>query len=307
MKKPEKLYTLHGEVTPTDRRVLLYSFNGFLDAGGACRLAVDTIIENLEHRLIATFDADELLDFRARRPRMMYSIDHFVSAEIPTVTLHEVIDAEGQPFLLLAGPEPDFQWGSFIAAVHQLVDEFDVALSVALSAIPWPAPHTRPVGVTVHGSEPELLRLHESPLGDIEVPGHVGGMIELQLAESGHPSMGVSVHIPHYLVQFEYPRAAMKVIATAAEVSGLVIPFEELEPAALTAEAEIASQLEGNDEFISVVSALEQQYDQAAAAHAQGISSLAPGGNIPTGEEIAASVEQFLAQMDADQEESKDD
>ena len=307
MRKPEKLYTVHEELTPCEHRVLLYSFNGFLDAGGACRLAVDTMVENLETRLIATFDADELLDFRARRPRMIYSVDHFVSAEIPTVTLHEVIDAEGTPFLLLAGPEPDFQWGSFVTAVHQIVDVLNVDLSIALSAIPWPAPHTRPVGVTVHGTERELLVMHESPLGEIEVPGHVGGMIELTLGEAGHASMGVSVHIPHYLVQFEYPRAAMKVIATAAEISNLVIPFEQLEPAALTAEAEITSQLEGNDEFISVVSALEEQYDQAVAAHAQGISSLAPGGNIPTGDEIAASVEQFLAQMDAEQEETKDD
>lgn len=235
---------------------------------------------------------------------MSYATDHFVSVDVPTVSLHELIDAEGVPFLLLAGPEPDFQWGRFLAAVHTLVDHFEVELAVGMSAIPWPAPHTRPTGVTVHGSERELLASYPSPLGEIEVPGSVGSMLELSLGEQGIASMGVSVHVPHYLVQFEYPRAAMKVIATTAEVAGLLIPFEDLEPAALTAEAEIASQLDGNDEFESVVSALEDQYDQQQA---QDVASLAPGGAIPTGEEIAASVEQFLAEMNAAEDEGKGD
>ncbi len=302
MTRPEKLYTLHADVTPTDRRVLLYSFNGFLDAGGACRIAVDAMTTKLEHRLIATFDSDELIDFRARRPRMTYATDHFVNVDVPTVSLHEITDAEGAPFLLLAGPEPDFQWGRFLAAVHSLVELFEISLSVGMSAIPWPAPHTRPTGVTVHGSERELLASYPSPLGEIEVPGSVGSMLELSLAEAGRASMGVSVHVPHYLVQFDYPRAAMKVIATTAEVAGLVIPFEDLEPSALTAEAEIAAQLEGNDEFGSVVEALEEQFDQQQA---QDVASLAPGGAIPTGEEIAASVEQFLAEMNAAEDEGK--
>ena len=297
MKRPEQLYTVLADVTPTDRRVLLHSFNGFLDAGAASRLAVDSMIANLDHRLIASFDSDELIDFRARRPKMTYSVDHFVSVEVPTVTLHELIDDQGQPFLLLAGPEPDFQWGLFLAAVHELVERFDVALTVGFGAIPWPAPHTRPIGVTVHGNDPSLLTGYVSPLGEIEVPGSVGSMIELSLAEAGHASMGVSVHVPHYLVQFEYPRAAMKVIATSAEVADLVIPFEALEPSALTAEAEIASQLDGNEEFGSVVGALETQYDE--------MTQLA--NEMPSGDEIAASVEQFLAEMNAANDEGKDE
>jgi hypothetical protein len=50
------------------------------------------------------------------------------------------------------------------------------------------------------------------------------------------------------------------------------------------------------------VHALEQQYDQLAAlrgtaAPVSGGSDLAPGGQVPTGDEIAAQVEQFLADM----------
>ena len=70
----------------------------------------------------------------------------------------------------------------------------------------------------------------------------------------------------------------------------------------VTVLAEVAQQLEGNDEFATVVSALEQQYDQLAALRgtvtpASTGSDLAPGGHVPSGDEIAAQVEQFLADM----------
>lgn len=305
MREPDSLYTIHSDVSPSERRVLVYSFNGFLDAGNACRITVDALTSTLEHRLIATFDTDEILDYRARRPRMTYSNDHFVAVDVPTITLHEVVDEQGTSFLLLAGPEPDFQWGRFIAAVHELVDRFDVDLTVGLSAVPWPIPHTRPSGVTVHGSEPELLVGFTSPLGDIEVPGHVTGMLELHLGEVGHPSLGISVHVPHYLVQFDFPRASVKLINTLNGITGLSLSSAHLEPAALAAEAEVSAQMEGNDEFITVVATLEQQYDAASDVPASPLSTLAPGGEIPTGDEIAASVERFLAEMDKGEDETR--
>jgi len=309
MRAPEELVTLHRQVHFDERPVLLHAFTGFVDAGSGVRVAAKQILETCPHQLIATFDSDELLDYRARRPRMTYVVDHFAAVEMPEVNLHEVTDAAGRRFLLLSGPEPDYQWLRFLAAVDGLVDALDVRLAVGLSAIPWPIPHTRALGVTVHGSEPSLVAGHVSVIGEIEVPGHVGAMLELHLGQRGVPSMGVTAQVPHYLVQFEYPRAAMTLLAGVGAATGLTLPTAELEPVARRAEQEVAEQLEGNEEFAGVVAALEQQYDQLA-----GISQGPEGGladlaesQMPTGDEIAAQVEQFLSSLDSPEDEDKQD
>jgi hypothetical protein len=300
MRSPDDLFTVHQEVRFEEPPILLYAFSGFVDAGGGVRLAAEYLLENCQRSLIASFDADELLDYRARRPKMTYVVDHFASVEVLQIVLHEVTDATGQRFLLLTGPEPDYQWLRFLAAVDRIVELFGVRLAIGMTAIPWPIPHTRPLGVTVHGSESELVAGHVSVLGEIEVPGHVAAMLELHLGQRGTPSMGITAQVPHYLVQFEFPRAAATLLAAVSNATGLVFDLGQLEPAVTRADAEVTSQLEGNEEFAGVVAALEQQYDQMAAmteGAAAGLSDMADERML-TGEEIAAQVEQFLSSLD---------
>ncbi|MFM7146379.1 MAG: PAC2 family protein, partial [Actinomycetales bacterium] len=242
----------------------MHAFTGFVDAGGGVRIATEHLLSTLDHHLLATFDVDEVLDYRARRPRMSFVMDHFESVDIPQLAVHEFRDLTGQTFLLLAGPEPDYQWQRFLAAVTSLAKRWQVRRAIGLSAIPWPTPHTRPIGLAIHGSEPSLLMGAAPVVGEIEVPGHVGAMLELHLGQQGIPSMGLTAQVPHYLVQFEYPRAAQALIDGLARAGELSIGSGGLIPAAARADGEVAEQLSGNDEFATVLAALEQQYDQLA-------------------------------------------
>ena len=47
-----------------------------------------------------------------------------------------------------------------MAAVDGLVDRYDVRLAVGLSAIPWPIPHTRPLGMVGLGVMGRSLALN---------------------------------------------------------------------------------------------------------------------------------------------------
>ena len=303
------MYVLHHEPEFDTPPVLVHAFTGFVDAGSGTRLVGEHLLEALDHTLVATFNVDDTLDYRARRPRMKYSVDRFVSVDIPQITLHEVTDLSGQRFLLLLGPEPDYRWQAFIGAVEEICQRFHARLAVGLSSIPWPAPHTRPMGVTVHGSDPKLVEGYTSLVGEIEVPGHVGAMLELQLGQQGTPSMGITAHVPHYLVQFDYPRAAQTLVESLGKIAGLRLPIAELLPAVANAEREVANQLDGNDEFSTVVAALEQQYDQLAGQQfgnpSSSLGDLMPEGGMPSGDEIAAQVEQFLAGLGDDGEQPK--
>ena len=282
--------------------IMVHAFSGFVDAGAGVRQAAASIKQSCQTTVVASFDVDELLDFRARRPRMTFSGDHFSSVDTPAITVSRVIDDSGQAFLLLDGPEPDYQWNRFLAAVDLVVDAFEVTSAVGLSAIPWPAPHTRPIG-----DDPELIAGRSAVLGDIEVPGHMGALLEYHLGQRGLSSIGVTAQVPHYLVQFDFPRCAMVLVEGLTDVTGLSLSGVGLEEGAQKAESEVADQLSGNEEFAAVVSALEAQYDQMSEARsALTKPSSAPQGEVPSGDEIAAQVEEFLAGLgDDSQKEDK--
>ncbi|MDP4014137.1 MAG: PAC2 family protein [Candidatus Nanopelagicales bacterium] len=280
------------------RRVLVHSFSGFMDAGSAAKIAVDHLAKSCETRLIGEFDSDAIIDYRARRPRMTFEVNKFTGVEWPTIRLHEVSDDRGARFLLLSGPEPDYRWQAFTDTVLELVEELNVDLTVGLIGIPWPAPHTRPVGVSVHATDPDLIRGHPSPLGSLEIPGHVAGLLELRLGEAGCDAMGLAVQVPHYLVQFDYPRAAIALLRGLAGAAGLSLSTDGLEEAASTAEQEIERQTQGSEEFAPLLSTLESQYDAATKGEVTAAGEIA-GVPLLDAEQIGAQVERFLAEMDS--------
>lgn len=304
MRSPKKLISYQRDIETISRPslpTLVHAFQGFVDAGAGVRLAAAHLRETCSTELIATFDSDELIDYRARRPRMTFASDHFTGVDNPSLALTRVTDESGRDFFLLEGPEPDYQWNRFLAAVDLVVDQFQLTHAVGLSAIPWPSPHTRPIGITVHGNDSTLIAGRSAVLGDIEVPGHMGALLELHLGQRGLSSVGVTAQVPHYLVQFEYPRCAMALIGGLMDVTGLDLSAVGLESQAVKADGEVTDQLSGNEEFAAVVSALELQYDQMLAARsALTKPSSAPQGVVPSGEEIAAQVEEFLAGLETE-------
>lgn len=297
MRDARDMYELVGDVE-APAPVLLHSLSGFLDAGQAGRLAVAHLLASLDHRVVATFDLDDLFDYRARRPRMTFLADHFATVELPELELVAVRDVDGVEFLLLHGAEPDHAWARLTEAVRTLVDHFGVRLTVGMHAIPWPAPHTRPVGVTAHATDSALVAGYAPWVGELEVPGHLAGMVELHLGDTGHQAMGFAAHVPHYLVGAEFPTASLTLLEHVARASGLVFPLGELAATADRVRAEIDAQISSNPDNVGAVQTLEAQYDAVMSSRA--LDGVAPGGDeqLPTGDEIAAQVERFLADMD---------
>ena len=299
MLDPEELYTLSGDQpAPHDlgRPVLLHALGGFIDAGAAGRLASEHLLENLKHETLATFDVDTLYDYRARRPPMTFVEDHWEDYEAPELVLRKVSDDAGKPFLMLTGPEPDVQWERFTAAVVQLVDRYDVALTVGVHAIPMAVPHTRPAGMTAHGTRKELVAGNPSWVGRVQVPGNIAGLLELRLGELGRDAAGFAVHVPHYLAQTEYPDAAATLIDAVAGLTELSLPTRGLLEAGRATRAAIEEQVSGQPEVAAVVTALEQQYDAFVAARGNELPLADSGTELPSADELGAELERFLAE-----------
>lgn len=295
MLDPRDLYELGGDVGGLGRPVLVQALDGFVDAGGARRIARDHLLGlSATAEVVARFDVDQLHDYRARRPPMLFVEDHWESYEAPSLTIRALRDAVGTPYLLLDGPEPDVQWERFAAAVQQLVQRLDVRLYVGLNAIPMAVPHTRAVGVIAHGSRAELVAGFDSWVATVQVPGAAGHLLEFRLGEAGYDAAGFAVHVPHYVSQAEYPAAAEVLVQSIARVSGLVLPTDALGRAALDTRRMIDEQVGESDEVRAVVSALEQQYDAFVASR----NVLGGEGRpLPTGDELGAELERFLAEQ----------
>jgi hypothetical protein len=292
---PETLYTVESEAAEHSSGVLLHAMQGFVDAGSATRLAVDHLLTELDSRIVATFDADQLVDYRSRRPTMLYDRDHYTSYREPRLQLHAVTDPTGQEFLLLTGPEPDVQWERFIEAVRQLVERFGVRTTVALHAIPMAVPHTRPVGVIGHANRAELVPPTDGWSGTVQVPGSAAALLELRLGEHGHDAIGFVAQVPHYLAETPYPDAAAVLLDRVAASTGLTLPTRALQVAAVETREAIGEQVRGSEEVSRVVRALEDQYDAYVGARGR-TSLLAPEGlALPSADELGAEVEQFLA------------
>jgi proteasome assembly chaperone (PAC2) family protein len=290
---PAGLYEVVPDAPQLDEPVLLVALDGFVDAGNAARLAVEALVEGREPRVVARFDVDQLVDYRSRRPPLRFETDRWAAYSRPELDVVALTDTGDTSYLLLAGPEPDMQWERFCAAVEQLVRRLGVRLVINLTAIPMAVPHTRPIGVTVHGTRPELTEGHDAWFATAHVPGSAVGLMEFRLGEAGLDAMGFAVHVPHYLARAEYPQAARVLLDHVGLAAGLYLPTESVTKAAERTEAEIAEQVAGSEEVRQVVEALEQQYDMVASGRAER-SSMGLSGELPSADELAAEVERFL-------------
>jgi predicted ATP-grasp superfamily ATP-dependent carboligase len=307
--RPEELVELLPEAEPFLAReaavgepaeraglVLVHDLAGEFDAAHAGALAGAHLLAGLPHEVIARFDADSLVDYRAHRPRMTFNSDHYESFAAPEILLYAVEDDAGTPFLLLHGAEPDYAWERFVAAVTQLVERLGVTSVVSLQAIPMPVPHTRPVTVTAHATRRQLIEPYPVYWGEMRIPGHVSALLELRLGEAGVDALGVAAHVPHYLAQATYPAASLTLLEHLERLTGLHLPTEALREAAEENRTEIDEQIGRSADNTAVVAALEQQYDSFTAAR-EG-TDLLVGGEMPSAEELGAEFERFLADQD---------
>lgn len=277
-------------VPDLDQPVLLIALDGWIDAGLGAATARSQIEVTGQWRPVAVFDADTLLDHRARRPTMR--IDDGVVAELawPSIELLAGVDRRGADLLLLTGAEPDHQWRAFTDAVVDLALEFDVRSVHGLGAYPAPVPHTRPTRVVATAANPELAQRIGQVLGAIEVPAGIAAAIEHQASVAGIDAAGFWAQVPHYAAAMPYPAAALALLESLERVLGVDIVRGTLAADAEASRRRIDALIDGNPEHLAMLHQLESQIDREVGS---GLPESDPGF-LMTGEELAAELERFL-------------
>ena len=296
MRDPAGLYELNdaiGEV-PTGLP-LVAGLTGFADAGGAVSQFSEYLLTTLEHRVVATFDSDQLLDYRARRPTIYFDQDHLTGYQPAELKLYLVEDELGTRFLLLTGYEPDFQWERFTSAVLQLLDRFEVSTTTWVHAIPMPVPHTRPIGVTVSGNRADLIESLSVWRPHTQVPANALHLVEYRLQQLAHPTAGFVLLIPHYLADTEYPLAALSALESVSAATGLIFPTDRLREEGRDFLARVEDQVQGNAELQKLVATLEERHDSYMEDNPLRSPLTDVDGEVPSADAIAAELEKFLA------------
>ncbi|MDA8063446.1 MAG: PAC2 family protein [Actinomycetota bacterium] len=273
-----------------DRPVLVCGMEGWIDAGQAASTAMSALRDSLTLRTVATFDGDELIDHRARRP--VLRIDNGTHQELrwPEIRL-EAATATGdgaRSVLVLSGPEPDMRWHRFSAEVVSLASRLGVEMFVGLGAFPAPVPHTRPVRLAATSTDADLAAQVGTMPAAIEVPSGMQGVLEHAFGRAGVPAIGLWARVPHYASALPYPAGSAALLERLGTLAGVEIDTAALRAAAAATSRQIDQLISVSEEHLALVRQLEASHDEEEGLTATQF------GDLPSGDEIAAELERFL-------------
>jgi proteasome assembly chaperone (PAC2) family protein len=256
---------------------MIAAFDGWVDAGSAATTAADHLADGGD--LVATFEGDQLFDYRARRPTLDIRDGRMTSITWRELTIRRVRSGE-RDLLILTGVEPDFRWREFCDAILDVATRFGVAQWISLGAIPAAVPHTRSVPIIGTESEKGLLRgsVRPGPDGLLRVPAAVLSVLELMMGRAGIAAVGYFAQVPHY-VSGPYPVAALALIRAVERHTGISVPVATLE--------EEARQLGSHLDTLA-------KSDDTTRAYVERLESMADEERLPAGDELISEIERFL-------------
>ena len=267
--------------------VLIMVLKGWIDAGLGADGAADVLTEQLDRRTVARFDADALLDWRARRPTMRLVDGVNTQLTWEETELSWAKDGLGHDVLLLFGNEPDHAWLAFSEQVVDLADDLGARMVLGLGAYPTPVPHTRTPLLAAsassdelaQGLHPELRRGAVRGAGDDRAPGRAARPARARPLGPGARTTCRPCPTPRR-------RSRCSRAPTASPAS--TCPLGDLPDQADASRRRIDELIAQNPEHAAMLEQLEAQADQQASDTALQATS---------GDELAAELERFLREQ----------
>jgi len=265
-----------GQPPEVSSPVLVTAFEGWVDAAGAATGATEHIARDAP--VIATFDADALIDYRARRPTLDIVDGDLKSLAWPEISVRHVA-IDGRDLLVLSGPEPDYRWHEFASSVYDFVLRMGIIQSVTLGSLGMAVPHTRPTQLLATASQRELLRPEDQlPEGFLRVPAACVSVVEMELRDNGLPVVGFWARTPHY-VGMSYAPSIVALVERLGRHLEVPFPLGGLIDEAASQRRQLDEIVEGRPDVKEYLERLEQ---------------LDPDERIPSGDDLAAEIERFL-------------
>jgi predicted ATP-grasp superfamily ATP-dependent carboligase len=267
---------------------MVCAFQGWNDAGEAASGAVSFLASALNASRFAQIDSEEFYDFQANRPCVRFNEHHTREIVWPTVEVF----AAGAPraprdLVLVQGVEPSMRWRAFSSHLIDLAEALGVQLVVLLGALLGDVPHTRPVAMTGHASDPSLMKRLGMQASTYEGPTGIVGVLHGACAEAGLPSASLWACVPHYAAAAADPKAALALVRSVESSVGVSVDASELERAAADYERQVGLAVQSNPG----VQAFVERLEQAADSEEEGLVK-----DVPSGDVLAREFQRFLRQ-----------
>lgn len=276
---------------------LVIAIAGYRDAGQVVPQLTTQLLGDADDAdtLVASIDIDAVFDYRARRPIVVLDGTNLGGVRMPTLELHLLHDDAGVPFLLLGGLEPDYRWVALVDELVELIETLNISSTTWAHSFAMPVPHTRPVRLSATGNRPDIAEQLSVWSPHTEAPAHFAHVLGARLAEREHPVLGLVALIPHYVAEIAVPSGAIAVLEGLGTATGLMLSTSALREDDREFRQSVDDQIQGNDEVTGLIHALEQQHDDYLAGLPQQSSIVQADTDLPSADEIASELEQFLA------------
>ena len=271
------LYKLRRQLPALKEPAVVVALDGWVDAGSAATNAASILAHG--SRVVATFDADSIFDYRARRPTLEIVHGRPRSLEWPELTIRASKVGE-HDLLVFTGAEPDYRWHELSADVAGLAVQLDVSQWISLGAIPAAVPHTRPVPILGTESRSGLLQggVAPGPDGVLRVPSAAISIFDIAVAKAGIPSVGYFAQIPHY-VSGEYPQASIDLLHALGRHFDAELDYGRLPEEARLMRVRLDAATAREETTKTYVERLETLVDEA---------------RLPSGDDLISEIERFL-------------
>jgi proteasome assembly chaperone (PAC2) family protein len=267
---------------------MVCAFQGWNDAGDAASSAVSFLASSLQARRFARIDSEEFYDFQTNRPSVQFNDENEREIVWPAV---EVLEASAprapRDLVLVQGVEPSLRWRTFTAHIVELAEALGVQVVVSLGALLGDVPHTRPVSMSGHATDPALMERLGMQGSTYEGPTGIVGVLHAACAQAGLPSASLWAGVPHYVAAAANPKAALALLRRVEGLIGVSVDVSELESAAVDYERQVGLAVQSDPDIQAFVERLEQA--------AEGEEDVGPE-DVPSGDAIAREFQRFLRQ-----------
>jgi proteasome assembly chaperone (PAC2) family protein len=270
------------------RPVLIAAFRGWNDGGQGASLGAAYLAKQWSAARFAEIEPEGFFDFQAVRPHVSLVEGETRRIDWPdNGFFHASIPGTDRDAVLLLGIEPNLRWRTFSGLVLELARDLGVEMLVTFGSLLADVPHTRPAPVTAAATDPALVTELGLEASRYEGPTGIVGIVHDQCREAEIASVSLWAAVPHYVSLAPSPRAALALVRRFGELMHIDVELGELEHAAEEYAEQVSEAVSTDAETAAYVEELEQRVD-----------SLAPEGDIPSGESLAAELSRFLRERE---------
>jgi hypothetical protein len=258
---------------PLIHPVAIAAFEGWNDAAEAASGVVSHLGIAWQSTPIAAIDPDDFYDFQVNRPVIEVVAGKTERLVWPTTRLSLARTTDtglSRDIVLVHGVEPNMRWRGFTDELISGLTELGVELVILVGALLADSPHTRPVPVSVSGSDPNLLRGVGSEPNDYKGSSGIVGVLQYSLSAADVPTVSLWASVPHYVAQPPSPKVTLALLRSVEDVLDVPLPRADLDEESRAWERGVDELAQQDSDVAEYVRTLEEAKDAADLPEASG-------------------------------------